>query len=152
MLVQTARFGELEVSEDEVWSFVNPILGFEMNSRYISISQENSLFEFFQSVEDEHLTFVVTDPFIFCKEYEFTLGQQWLDALHVDKEEQVAIRTIVTVRSSSDISINLKAPIVMNSRTREAAQIILDRSEYETRYSIIVSKGEEAGHANSVKK
>ncbi|WP_379157243.1 flagellar assembly protein FliW [Paenibacillus sp. sgz5001063] len=152
MLVKTARFGDLEVNHEDIWSFNNPILGFETNRRYINIPQDNSPFEFFQSVEDEHLTFIVTDPFNFCQEYAFTLEQHWLDSLHLDKEELVAIRSIVTVRSSSDISINLKAPIVMNARTKEAAQIILDKLEYSTRFSIIGNTGEEAKCANPIEK
>ncbi|WP_068783807.1 flagellar assembly protein FliW [Paenibacillus phocaensis] len=152
MIVNTARFGEIEAVSDNTWTFVSPILGFEQYKQFISLSEGQGPFEFFQSLEDEHLTFVVTDPFRFYLNYDFSLEQRWLDLLHIEKVEQVVVRSIVAVRSSSDISINLKAPIIMNSKTKEAAQIILDRSEYQTRYLIMNAVGQEAGHADPIEK
>lgn len=152
MQINTTRFGMLEVKEEDIWEMASPILGFESSGRYARIVENDSPFEFLQSVEDEHLTFIVTDPFLFLKEYDFTLDQRWIDILHLEDQEQVAVRTIVTVRSPNDISMNLKAPIIMNSNTKEAAQIILDRSEYSTRHSINNnSKVGETNHADIIK-
>lgn len=152
MKLNTARFGEVEANSDNTWAFLSPILGFEKFKTFIHLTQDNSPFEFIQSMEDEQLTFVVADPFLFDANYEFALEQRWLDMLHIEKEEQVFLRAIVTVRSSKDISINLKAPIVMNINTKEAAQIILDRPEYKTRHSILDAIEREASHADIVEK
>lgn len=152
MKVNTERFGEIEVSSDNQWVFSAPILGFEGYSRFISIFQDDSPFSVIQSLEDEYLAFVVTNPFLFVMNYEFTLEQRWLELLHIEKEEEVTIRSIVTVRSPSDISINLQAPIVINSRTKEAAQIIIERSEYGTRHPIIENTREGTSYADSIEK
>lgn len=152
MLIQTARFGELEVRKENSVIFKQPIFGFETYDRFVRISQENSPFEFLQSVEDEHLTFVIADPFLFVQKYEFTLERRWLDLLQIENEKQVIIRSIITVRSPSDITINLKAPIIINSATRESAQIILDQPEYSTRHSILQSSEGETSDVDSLKK
>lgn len=151
MNITTTKFGSLEVNKKEVWHFISPILGFEELTRYIMVSSnKNSPFEFFQSLEDEKLSFVIADPFLFFKEYEFTINQRCLDSLHIESKEEVLIRSIVTVRSPSDISINLKAPIVLNLKTKEASQLILDNSEYGTRHSIVENFGEEANHVDTI--
>lgn len=151
-MIKSARFGEIEVSSDNTWTFVAPILGFENLKTFIHLSQTESPFEFIQSVEDEHLAFVIADPFQFDAGYEFSLEQRWLDILHIQKEEQVFVRSIVTARSSTDITMNLKAPIVMNLETKEAAQIILDRPEFNTRHSILNVSEREVSHVNPIEK
>lgn len=136
MKVTTARFGEVEVSSDRRVNFLNPILGFEEYREFISISQEDSPFEFIQSLEDQNLTFILIDPFLFCPNYEFTLEERWLNMLNIEREDQVIVRSVVTARSDSDISMNLKAPIILNVQTLEAAQIILEGMDYTTRHPL----------------
>lgn len=152
MKVKSARFGEIEANSDNTWTFVAPILGFENLKAFIHLTQTNSPFEFIQSVDDEHLAFVIVDPFQFETGYEFSLEQRWLDILHIQKKEQVSVRSIVTVRSSTDITMNLKAPIVMNLETNEAAQIILDRPEFNTRHSILNVNEREVSHVDTIEK
>ncbi|MNJ68716.1 Flagellar assembly factor FliW [compost metagenome] len=94
---------------------------------------------------------MLTDPFLFFPEYEFTLEQRWREMLDIEKEEQVIVRSVVTVRSPTDISVNLKAPIIMNTKTRNAAQIILERSEYSARHPLTALE-QEGRHADSIKK
>lgn len=137
MLIYTARFGELELNEQDLWTMKKPIFGFEKNREFVVLPQKDSPFEYYQAVDDEHLTFVLVDPFIFFKGYEFSLEQRWSDMLAINDEAEISIRTIVTVRSPEDISLNLKAPLIMNNRLKEAAQIILDIPEYTTRHSIV---------------
>lgn len=152
MKVKSARFGEIEKDADNTWTFVAPILGFENNKTFIHLTQANSPFEFIQSVDDELLTFVIADPFLFNGNYEISLEPRWLDKLHIKKEDQVFLRSIVTVRSSTDITINLKAPIVLNLETKEAAQIILDRPEFNTRHSILNVCEREVSHVDTFEK
>ena len=143
MFVQTARFGEVEIEDTAIINFVGPIFGFTEMTRYFLVhSSEESPFEFMQSVEDPNLTFVLTDPFQFHPEYEFDIEERWLDKLELLSEELVDIRVITTIRSATDITINLKAPIVINKQTKEGAQIILESSEYTTRYSLVNPHGE----------
>lgn len=152
MEINTARFGKINVVPNTTWNFASPILGFNDCKQFIALAEENGHFEFIQSVEDEHLTFILTDPFLFCPEYDFNLDKHWLDLLQIEKEEQIVVRSIVTVRSASDISINLRAPIILNADTLRAAQIVLDNSEYGPRYPIMNPKEGETHHADFIEK
>lgn len=150
MEINTARFGKLIINSDNTLTFESPILGFEGFKQFVIISQEDGPFEFIQSLDDEQLTFVATDPFLFCPEYDFTLDNRWLELLQIEREEQLTVRSIVTVRSPLDISINLQAPLVMNREKLTAAQVVLDRSDFGPRYPIM-SPEEEGLHADSIK-
>lgn len=150
--IKSVRFGEIEANSDNTWTFASPILGFESFKTFVHLTQTNSPFEFIQSVNDENLAFVVADPFQFEANYEFSLDQRWLDILNIQTKDQVLVRSIVTVRSSADITMNLKAPLVINLKTKEAAQIILDRPEFNTRHSIFNANQREVSHVDIVEK
>ncbi|MFB5674712.1 flagellar assembly protein FliW [Paenibacillus terreus] len=144
MFIQTSRFGEIEVQEKDMITFVSPVLGFANLKKYVIINAlENSLFQYMQSLEDKDLTFVLADPFQWFPDYEFELERRWLQKLKLKSKKDVDIWAITTLRSSSDISINLKAPIVINTKSNEAAQIILEGLDYPTRYSLIDNRQEE---------
>lgn len=152
MDINTARFGKLIAGTKNSLNFVSPILGFDDFRSYIALSEDQGPFDFIQSLDDEHLTFILTDPYLFFSEYDFALDQKWLDLLRIEREEQVVVRSIVTVRSPSDISINLRAPVIINSETLKAAQVVLDRSDYTQRFPIMKPKGQEEFNADSVEK
>ncbi|WP_028589704.1 flagellar assembly protein FliW [Paenibacillus massiliensis] len=138
MLVQTVRFGELEIKDTSIIHFVSPILGFEEERKFVFIpsSDEDSHFIYLQSIEDANLAFVLADPFPFYTGYEFDIEDKWIQKLKLDAKEDVEIRVVTTVRSPQDISVNLKAPIIINRKNNDAAQIILDNSRYTTRHSL----------------
>ena len=138
MKVQSTRFGEIEVSQGSVIQFVSAILGFQEDTQYVLIPQvEESPFQYIQSTKDPNLTFVLADPFLFYADYEFNIEERWLKKLDLQEHEDVDIRVITTVRSSEDISINLKAPIVINKKSKDAMQIVLENGDFPTRYSLV---------------
>ncbi|GAB6927548.1 flagellar assembly protein FliW [Paenibacillus sp. JCM 10914] len=152
MIVNTRRFGEIEIDEKEVITFKGPILGFGYFQKYVFIQSEDSQlpFEFLQSVEDQNLTFIVTDPFVFVNEYEFHLDSHWMDALEVVDEKDVQVLVIVTARSASDITCNLRAPIVLNRAKSFAAQIVLEHGSYTTKHSLFGGKEGEDSNVDLV--
>ncbi|OOC63755.1 flagellar assembly protein FliW [Paenibacillus ihbetae] len=148
MIINTKRFGPIKIDENQVITFISPILGFGELQKYVFIQSEEEQhpFEFLQSIEDENLTFIVTDPFTFFKEYEFQLDSHWVEALEVYSEGEVQIMAIVTARSAEDITCNLKAPIVLNRTRNIAAQIVIEDGNYTTRQPLLGGKkGEDSG-------
>lgn len=154
MKVDTKRFGPIRISEDQVITFIGPVLGFEDLKKYTLIQSEEDdhPFEFLQSIEDENLTFIVTDPFVFFKDYEFQLDSHWIEALDVHSDKEIQVFVIVTVRSPEDVTCNLKAPIVINRAKRIAAQIILDQGGYMTKQPLLGGKKGADFNVNPVSK
>ncbi|MCM3261530.1 flagellar assembly protein FliW [Paenibacillus lautus] len=154
MFVSTKRFGPIEIESNQMIVFESPILGFGDYKKYVLLQSEdkNSPFEFLQSVENENLSFIVTDPFAFFPEYEFRLEPHWIETLAVSDESDIIVMVVVTVRSANDISCNLKAPIVINKSNNSAAQIVLDQVSYMTQQPLLREKKGDDLDADSVKK
>lgn len=138
MIVTSTRFGELEVQQQQVYRFVEPLFGFPELRDYVIVPQESDdIFEYMQAVHEPDLAFIVIEPFKIFQDYEFDLNEMWEDRLSIDSAEDIEVRVIVTVRSPSDITANLKAPLVFNTRTRQAVQIVLENSPYQIRHSLL---------------
>jgi len=77
MDIATTRFGRLEVNEERIISFPKGLLGFPQYQRYALIQTgEENYFFWLQSVDEPTLAFVVTDPAIFFKDYDFALKKK----------------------------------------------------------------------------
>lgn len=154
MIVNTKRFGQIEIENNQMIIFESPILGFGNLKKYVLLQLEEKKrpFEFLQSAENEDLSFIVTDPFVFFPDYEFQLEPHWIETLAVTDESDIIVMVIVTVRSADDISCNLKAPIVINKSNNSAAQIVLDHSGYTIKQPMLREKKGADINADSVKK
>ncbi|MED4754662.1 flagellar assembly protein FliW [Brevibacillus choshinensis] len=95
--------------------------------------EEGRPFFSLQSLEEEGVSFLVVDPFFFFSEYEFSLPGQAKASLHIEEDTAVMVVNIVTIRGENNITVNLKAPIVINQHNRMAKQVILNEENYEVR-------------------
>ncbi|MFD7524835.1 flagellar assembly protein FliW [Paenibacillus chitinolyticus] len=139
MIVQSTRFGQIEVLDEKLITFEAGIFGFEDYTRYVSLelNSEESVFYVLQSLEDADLAFIVAEPFLFVPTYEFELPELLKEQLGIKGEEDTKVFGIVTVRSQDNITMNLKAPIVINRNLKKAAQIVLESTGYSIRHPLI---------------
>ena len=71
MIIETSRFGQLEVDEERLITFDEGILGFPDQHRYALIQTgEGSGFYWLQAVDTPGLAFVVCDPRLFVADYQ----------------------------------------------------------------------------------
>ncbi|WP_227394290.1 flagellar assembly protein FliW [Jeotgalibacillus aurantiacus] len=128
MKLSTKYHGTIDIEENEIWHFEQGIPGFEGEKQFVILSfEENSVFYVLQSVNNEALAFIVTDPFSFYKEYEIKLDDAVTHALQLEKPEQSMVYVILTVRDPfKETTANLQAPLVLNTTNRKAKQIILN--------------------------
>ncbi|MBV6716784.1 flagellar assembly protein FliW [Paenibacillus chitinolyticus] len=139
MIIQSTRFGEIEVSDEKLNTFEAGIFGFENYKRYalLQLDVEESVFHILQSLEDADLALVVAEPFLFKPDYEFDLPKMVIEQLGIQSEEDTQVYGIVTVRAQDNVTINLKAPVILNKRLNKAAQIVLDSYEYSLRHPLV---------------
>ncbi|MGG0937251.1 flagellar assembly protein FliW [Brevibacillus centrosporus] len=103
--------------------------------------EEGSPFFSLQSLEEEGVSFLVVDPFFFFSDYEFSLPVQAKASLHIEAEDTaVMVVNIVTIRGENNITVNLKAPIVINQNNRMAKQVILNEENFEVRQPLFHKK------------
>lgn len=140
MLLQTRHFGEIEIDEKSIIEFNSGLLGFEELKEYtlIGSEEETSPFKWLQCVSEPGVAFAVANPFLIVRDYDFELSDDAVDKLDIDKSEDVAVYVILVVPEDyQKISMNLKAPLIINSRNKKGAQIILDTDKYTVRHYIL---------------
>ncbi len=136
----SSRLGEIEYDPNKVIYFPLGIPGFDKFKRYILLSKENfPYFLFLHSVENKDLMFILTDPFIFVKDYSFKLSDDDIYFLEIknkfDIGKNILIFSIVTIREKiKNFSLNLKAPILINIEKKIGKQVILYNDNYPIRF------------------
>lgn len=146
MIVRTSQFGEIRIDENQVIRFAQGLAGFEDETEYAIVETEEELpFSFLQSARDEQLTFVIMNPFLFFKDYEFQLPQSVQDELEIQSQKEVSVWSVVSIRSNiEDSTCNLLAPIVINVNNKRAKQVILHGSAYKTKHPLFSSPDAES--------
>lgn len=138
MKIESTRFGELEVTEEQLLRFPHGIPGFLDEKVFVHIPHdEESPFSFLQSATETDLSFLLVDPFAFLKEYEFKLEDEVVEELDLSVENPPQVFLIASVSGNlSDMTVNLLAPIVINDAARTGRQVILDKPEYSIRHKL----------------
>lgn len=136
MNIITTRFGEIEVDETKVIEMRGGILGFEHLKKYaLHIQDEKNPFWWFQSLDDGAIAFVVINPFVAKADYEPVLDDSDTQLLEIANAEDVVMLAIVTIRQTPFmVSVNLRAPIVINAKKKIAKQVVLDDQTYPVQH------------------
>jgi flagellar assembly factor FliW len=140
MEIKTQYFGTISCSDNELIHFSDGLFGFADLKNYVPLAfQENSdALISLQSVEDEAVSFIIMNPFQLYTDYTPVLSEEdkkLLDASY--NEDNISYYVICVIHDTMDDStVNLKSPIVVNTDTREARQVILDNALYKFRHLI----------------
>lgn len=137
MQIETDFFGTVQVEESEIITFASEVPGFPEARRFILLPfGEGIPFWSFQSIDQTECAFVVTNPFWIDPDYVFELPESAKEQLGIQDTAQVAVYTTVTLREPfQESTTNLRAPFVMETKRRQAKQVILDET-YSNRHVI----------------
>ncbi len=138
MKIMTDYIGEVEYFDKDVIHMERGLYGFETVTDYILIQNPDRELPYMwlQALNDEHLIFIVTNPFYFVSDYDFELPDMAINKLQIEGVKDVQILSIVVIPEKvEDTTINLKSPVILNQRLNKAQQIILD-GQYNLRYKI----------------
>lgn len=138
MKLNTKYHGIREYSKEDIITFKKGLPGFEHLKKFILFSvEENELFSILHSIEDEEIGIVVISPFTLFNDYEFKLSDEKLEELKITSPEDVLVLNTVTLNSViSNITTNLKAPIIINIKEKLGEQIILDSDKYKIKHPL----------------
>lgn len=138
MKIATKYHGEKVIKEKEVITFPQAIPGFPEEKEFVLLPlDEESQFIVLQSIENQQLAFVLSNPFTFFKEYDFTLEDHIVELLELESEEDIQVFSILTVQDPFEkTTANLQAPVVINSKKKIAKQVILNDPNYHTKHPL----------------
>ena len=147
MKLATKHFGEIEIQEEEILSFPHGLFAFEDKKSFVLIDNEDEKlpFSWLQSVDDPGLCFVVMNPFVFKKDYEFDIPQDAVSELEIKAAGDVCVLAVLVIPEDvSRMTANLLAPLVINIKNRKGKQVILDDKRYTTRHLVLEELGKNA--------
>ena len=149
MLLQTKYFGQVDCPEEHVFHFENGLFGFEDEKSFALLPFEGSGGGLlcFQSAATPQLAFVAVNPFSLKPDYAPVLTAAELASLGVERSEELCFYALCVVRDPvGDSTVNLRCPLAVNDRTRQAMQVILDGGVYHMRHSLAeLNGGKEEG-------
>ncbi|GAB4009617.1 MAG: flagellar assembly protein FliW [Bdellovibrio sp.] len=136
MKINTTRFGELEVDKKDILTFAEGLFGFEQLTRFFVVDPGDQTFILWlQSVDDAKVAFPILEPKIFKNDYSIKLLPSELSSLSLENLNDATIYAILTIpKNVTEMSANLKAPIIINNKSKNARQIVLQDSKLEVRY------------------
>lgn len=141
MLVKTKFFGEIDLSEEKIITFQKGIIGFEECKRFTilfdSEKEERPVISWLQSLDEQALALPIINPLIVKKDYNPVVEDELLKHLGELTEENLVIFLAMTVPGDlTKMTVNLKAPFIINADQRQGAQLIVDNPDYEVRYNV----------------
>ena len=141
--INTLRFGELEIEEQDVVRFADGIPAFEDEHEFVVLPyEEGTPYMFLQSMMTPELAFLMTDPFVFFPDYSFELDDENMEKLAINSMDDVLVCTLISGPRSgvADMTTNLLAPVVINRHTMQARQIVLEKTQYTTKHRLFPEK------------
>ena len=138
MKIKTKFYNEIEVSEGKVFLFPQGLPGFPEERRFVLLQEEGSLFGCLQSANNPEVAFIVITPYEVCPDYEIELDDAVTEELELTAAEDVMLLAIVTIPPGrpENATVNLQAPLVLNTARRRGSQIIIADSEYPLRFRL----------------
>lgn len=153
MKAQTRYFGEIDIEDGKIIELSRGMIGFPELTHYALIFDEEKGSDkanimWLQSMDDGDIAFPVINPALVKDDYNPTVSDDVTDTLGELTQDNTFILVTVSVpQKIEDFSVNLKAPIIINSDTNKGVQMIVEDNypiKYKV-YELLKQKKEGAG-------
>ena len=124
MHISTRHFGSVEIDADDILLFPRGIVAFEDCRHWVLLSdEENSALAWLQSISRGDVALPVVSPRRFAPEYAVHVVRGQLAPLEFSQFDHAYVLTVVS-QSDGDLTLNLKAPLIINLDRRLGRQVI----------------------------
>lgn len=140
MLVNTKHFGQVTVDDEKILQFDNGIIGFDELKKFAlmyDIESEDAVnISWLQSLDDENIALTVINPLTIIKDYSPVVDDELFSNLGDSEDEMVILSTLTVPNDIKNMTINLKAPIIINLETKKGCQVIVENQDYTVKHKI----------------
>lgn len=141
MIIKTRHFGEVDLDDEKIIEFENGIMGFEDCKRFTILfdneAEERSPISWLQSIDDPMVALPVVSPITVMAGYNPVVEDEYLEPLgKLNDENLVILLSIRVPQNIRDITVNLKAPFIINSDTKKGCQLIAENKDYDIQYNV----------------
>lgn len=130
MTVETRLFGEITIADEKLITFPEGIVGFPFLEKFALIhdaENENAPIMWLQSMDEPDFAMPVIEPNLVMENYNPTVDDEYLAPVGELAEDQIYVLVTLTVPPEIEkMSVNLKAPIIINMANNQAVQIIVE--------------------------
>lgn len=124
MKIHTTRFGSIEIEPDDILFFRNGLIGFEDCRHWVLLADsDNSSVAWLQSMQHSDIALPVVSPRRFVSGYQVRLEPGDVDMLQLTAVEQAFVLSVVS-RNEDNLTLNLRAPLVVNLDRRVGSQVV----------------------------
>ena len=124
MNIETSRFGTVEIEADDIVFFRNGLLGFEDCQHWVILADaDNSSLAWLQSMQYPKIALPVVSPRKFVPGYQIRLDPKDVDLLQLTASEEAFVLAVVS-RDQDVLTLNLRAPLIINLSRRMGSQIV----------------------------
>jgi flagellar assembly factor FliW len=115
--------------------FVHPIPGFPDHRRFVLVQlDDKGLLCALRSLDDPALRFLVVSPATFFPDYAPEIDAETQEMLGIaDAEDALVLLVVTPGASAAEATANLLAPVIVATRTRRAAQVVLTGRDLSVR-------------------
>ncbi|MBP2078911.1 flagellar assembly protein FliW [Oceanobacillus polygoni] len=147
MNIQTKYLGEVAIDERKIIHFSTGIPGFPDETAFVLMDlPDTPIFQILQAVRTPSIAFIVANPYQIYPDYSLQLDDNLIESLQIKDEKEVAVLSIVTLKQPFQTStLNLKAPIIINTNHRQGKQYILNTDAYSSQAPITPQSVEREG-------
>ena len=131
MQVKTRLFGDIEIEDDKIIELVHGLIGFPDMKKYTLIfdeeKEDKGNIMWLQSLEESDFAMPVMLPNKVAPDYAPSIDEAALAPLgELNSSNTYILVTVRVPKNVQEASINLKAPIIINTDTCIGDQIIMD--------------------------
>jgi len=138
MRIQTKFFGEMELHSGQRWRFPKGIPGFQDKTEFALLPiKGNTTFQVLQSLTDINLALIVANPYELVENYSFDIDESTIELLEIKEAEEIFVLGVLSIKDKFEFStINIQAPIIFQTKTKKAKQMILNDNALSVRHVI----------------
>ncbi len=135
MIVQSDRFGSIDVDAKETLTFPKGIIGFANETEFVLVRTNNSTaVGWLQSVATPHMALPVVSAHVLVPKYPDVDIESYAQSAGIGQNlDELAILVVLNAPPGIPATVNLVAPIIVNAVTRRGAQLLLEGSRFTTR-------------------
>ncbi len=135
MMVNTRRFGEIEIEPREVLHFPVGIAGFPDERAFILVrTKETGTIAWLQSVRTPSLALPLVSAHAFGSSYPDVPFLPIAERAGIGSNlDEMAMMVVLSAPEGQPATVNLLAPIVVNTETRVGGQLFLEGTSFGTR-------------------
>ena len=135
MWINTTRFGRIEIDVGEQLHFHAGLLGMEDCRTWVLLADaDNDALGWLQSTARREIALAVVSPRRFVKGYQLRVAKRELAPLELAELRQAQVLVVVG-KSEMSITLNLKAPLVINLPRRQGRQVVAN-NDYPVQYEL----------------